>query len=226
MLVFNSTTYAYNHASFTTQTMSSPALPNTLYVSGECAQLWLPSKDPKIDTMSMGMTYECDGPTGVNVTVYKDSNCFVTGSVADFYRGGIGTGFKPSDSLIKAGASHTLSAGKPFILGTIDGVTMATKIDEVHGCKSTPPPPRPSPPPPPRPSPPPPPRPSPPPPPRPSPPPQLREGPFVITKELFIIAIVVAAVVGLGVGMLAGAKCLRGERRDESSIQGSLIRSH
>eukprot|EP01052_Picozoa_sp_SAG31_P045645 SAG31_NODE_8417_length_1455_cov_6.994100_1_plen_92_part_00 len=88
----------------------------------------------------MAYTWECNGPTGLKSTVYKDLNCLEEGSWADFYLGIIGPDFKPSDSLIKGGAVSLLWMDKPTVFGseTVGGLTsdVAFQLNDVHGCKS------------------------------------------------------------------------------------------
>ena len=93
----------------------------------------------------MGVIWECDGLTGMKGTIYKDLNCLIDGSWQDYYMGSTGPGFKPSDSLIKAGAVITISkpsiAG-PFVIGSVptgtnSNIDLGIQLSELHGCKSS-----------------------------------------------------------------------------------------
>lgn len=91
---------------------------------------------------------------------------------------------------------YRLSLDKPTIVGHSGPVQFGDQLNVLHGCKSPPSPP--------------------------APPPSKPDKPAP-TNTLYIIAIVAAAVVGLGVGMLVGATRSSGVPKDTSSIQSGLL---
>ena len=169
-------------------------------IVGKCVQPYAPSKDPKIDTVPMSYIFECDGIRGLKATMFNDTNCVTKGSWADFYRGVEGTGPGVNFSI---GHVYRLSLDKPTMLGNAGPVHFLAQLNVLHGCKAPPSPPAP--------------------PPAPSPdePAPKRIG-GLPTNTWYMIAIVAAAVVGLGAGMLVGTKCSSGAPKD-SSIQSGLL---
>eukprot|EP01043_Picozoa_sp_COSAG02_P057850 COSAG02_NODE_7095_length_3188_cov_13.479922_1_plen_174_part_00 len=168
-------------------------------IIGKCFQPYAPSKDPNIDTLSMAYIWECDGPRGLKATMFKDPNCVTKGSWYDFYTGvsgGPGVNFSAS-----LGDVLAISMDKPTMLASSGAIRFGEQLNMLHGCKSPPSPPAP--------------------PPAPPPPkPDRRSHDLPApTNTLYIIAIVAAAVVGLGVGMLVGARRSSGVPKDTSSIQ-------
>ena len=171
----------------------APAEPMTAIID-KCFQPYAPSKDPNIDTLSMAYIWECDGPRGLKATMFKDPNCVTKGSWYDFYTGvSGGPGVNFNASL---GAVLAISMDKPTMLASSGAIRFGEQLNMLHGCKSPPSPPAPPPPKPDKPAP---------------------------TNTLYIIAIVAAAVVGLGVGMLVGATRSSGVPKGTSSIQSGLL---
>ena len=105
-------------------------------IIGKCFQPYAPSKDPKIDTLSMAYIWECDGPRGLKATMFKDPNCVTKGSWSDFYNGVLGPGFN-----ISIGAVNSVSLDKPTMLGHAGPVHFGEQLNVLHGCKSPPSPP-------------------------------------------------------------------------------------
>ena len=108
-------------------------------IAGQCTQPYVSSKDPKIDSESMALIWECDGLRGVKATMYKDPNCVTEGSWVDFYRADFGPMYTPSDAVkgavIRSSLDNPTTIGYITIPNTKTNMTIASQLNELHGCK-------------------------------------------------------------------------------------------